>query len=75
MATPRYAFAPTWLTDSHGHPYQAWEVRVPGMLLIFTTAELDRAQKRGKAQETRQRVAAQSVEREVAGFTAQYPIA
>ena len=74
MATPKYALAPTRLTDSQGRQYEAWEVRVPGMLLVFTTAELDRAQKRGKAQKTRQRVLAQSVANEVAGFAAQCPI-
>ena len=73
MATPKYALAPTWLFDSHGRQYEAWEVRVPGMLLVFTTAELDRAQGRGKAQETRQRIAAQSVKREVAGYDKTYP--
>jgi len=69
----KYALIPTWLKDSHGQAYRAWEVQVPGMLLVFTTAELDRAQKRGKAQETNKRIAAQSVEREVVGFNKTHP--
>ena len=75
MATPKYALAPAWLTDSHGRQYEAWEVRVPGMLLIFTTAELDRAQKRGSnaKRDVAGRIAEQSVEREVAGFDKAYP--
>lgn len=68
----KYALVRTWLEDSHGHPYQAWEVQVPGMLLVFTTAELDRAQKRGKAQKTRQRIAAKSAARQGAEFAEQY---
>jgi len=57
----KYALVPTRLEDTQGRSYKAWEVQVPGMLLILTTAELDRAQKRGKAQETRKRIAAQSI--------------
>ena len=68
-----HAFAGTWLTDSHGHPYQAWKIRVGGQLLIFTTAELDRAEKRGKSHRTQDRVMKQSVEREVADFDKAYP--
>ena len=68
----KYALVPTSLYDSHGRPYQAWEVRVKGMLLVLTTAELERAQKRGKAQETRERIAVQSVDRELGAFEEQY---
>ena len=70
---PKYALAPTFLEDSRGRSYEAWEVQVPGMLLILTTAELDRAQARGKAQKTRQRIAAQSIENEVVGFDKAHP--
>jgi len=75
MASLKYALAPTWLTDFHGNQYRAWEIRVPGMLLIFTTAELDRAQKRGRdaKRDVLGRVRTQSVAREVDAFNKAYP--
>ena len=75
MATPKYTLVPTWLTDSRGRQYEAWEVRVPGMLLVFTTAELDRAQKRGRdvKRDVAGRVTQQSVKRELADFEARHP--
>ena len=58
-----------------GRPYRAWRVKVPGMTLILTTAELDRAQQRGRAYDRNVpgRVARQSAAREAAEFETVHP--
>ena len=63
-----------WLETPRGKQYPAWKIRVPGMTLILTTAELNRAQQRGREYERDMagRVGKQSVAREAAGFDGMY---
>jgi hypothetical protein len=71
----RSPLIPVWIETPLGRPYRAWKVQVHGMTLILTTAELNRAQQRGRdyARDVPGRVARQSVAREVEAFERQYP--
>ena len=72
----RSALEAIWMqTTPTGQLYRAWRVRVHGMTLILTTAELNRAQKRGRdyARDVPGRVARQSAAREAAAFEKAHP--
>jgi len=71
----RSALKAVWIETPTGRPYRAWRVQVHGMTLILTTAELDRAQQRGRYYERDMpgRVARQSAAREAGEFDKAHP--